>query len=105
MFCTNSSGGVNPKGRIERAVLNCREDEVEISRCARTVHFGFGSGQQHFHWDVVVVDAFDITNSAGEAIVHDRRLCLLDDPDVRALAGRLGDPDELLAEVSEVVQR
>lgn len=94
--------GLNPKGRIERAVQHCLEDEVELSRCARTVHFGFGSGQHGFHWDVVIVDGFDIVNGEGEYLYRDGRLTLLDDPDIRAMAARYSDPDQVLREVSEV---
>ena len=94
--------GVNPKGRIERAVLQCEEDEVEISRLARTVHFGFGSGQKGFHWDTVIVDHFDIEVGDGTKIYEDGRLVLLDDPEIRALASRFGDPDEVLREISQL---
>lgn len=97
--------GVNPKGKIERAVLNCQEDEVEISRLARTVHFGFGSGQKGFHWDTVIVDHFDIIAGDGTPIVVDGRLVLLDDPEIIAIAAKYGDPEEVLREISNLEER
>lgn len=91
--------GVNPRGDIHRGVLTCEDDEVEISRAARTMHFGFGSGQKNFHWDVLIIDRFDIT--VGETPVYrDGRLVFLDDPEVRQAAGRYGDPDQVLAELT-----
>lgn len=90
--------GVNPKGDIHRGLLNCLDDEVEISRVARTMHFGFGSGQRGFHWDVLILDHFDIVVGGNITIYKDGRLTFLDEPDVRQLAAKYGDPDEVLAE-------
>jgi len=90
--------GVNPKGDIPRGVIHCEDDEVEISRVARTMHFGFGSGQRGFHWDVLIIDHFDIVVGDGFAIYKDGYLTLFDDPEVRRLAATHGDPDKVLAE-------
>lgn len=93
--------GLNPKGDVGHALLTTDRDEVEISRIARTAHFGFGSGTRNFHWDVVLVDGFDL-RIGDEAVYRDGRLTLLDDPEVRELAAGFGDPDRILKEESGI---
>ncbi len=91
--------GLNPKGRLASGLRRIEADEIELSRVARTVHFGFGTGTNHFHWDLVLIDGFDIT--VGTTVVYRQgRLTLLDHPEVRALAAEYGPPDEILREVS-----
>lgn len=50
----------------------------------------------------MIVDGFDIVNGDGEYLYRDGRLVLPDDPDIRAMAARYGDPDQVPSEVSEV---
>lgn len=91
--------GVNPKADLSRALKNTAFDEGEISRAAGTIHFGFGSGRRNFHWDTVIVNHFDVEVD-GKFTHRDGRVTALDDPEVRRLASKHGDPALLLSELS-----
>jgi hypothetical protein len=54
-------------------------------------------GHLHIH---LLFANFTITTRSGKeyAIIHNGRLTALDDPEVRKLAEKYGDPDELLRE-------
>jgi 2,5-dihydroxypyridine 5,6-dioxygenase len=85
--------GLNPKARIKGAT------QIEQERLATTLHFGVGTEyHQHKHWDTH--NDFGIPTPTlyfdGVALVKDRRLSLLEDPDIRAIAAQFGDPDALL---------
>lgn len=86
--------GIHPKaaGRGGRAASN-----------PHLLHFGLGNsipyGGPTFSrtWQVVFVE--DATLSVdGEPLLDHGHLTVLDDPEVRAVAARYGDPDELLAQ-------
>ena len=72
------------------------------------LHFGIGNsipygGPTHSRtWQVVFTQDATLTVD-GEFVLQDGHLTVLDDPDVRAIADRYGDPDELLMEAPAVV--
>ena len=107
--------GTNPKiarpGGIE--LLSSGGFEWERRRSG-VIHLGFGTrwrgpeeawsaergllyGHLHVH---LLFPTFAVTSRAGETreIIRDGRLTALDHPEVRELAARYGDPDELLRE-------
>jgi hypothetical protein len=65
---------------------------------AGAVHWGFGGGpeKKRIHIDAIMFQATIKAN--GAAIVERGRLKALDDPEVRELASKYGDPDRVLAE-------
>jgi hypothetical protein len=65
---------------------------------AGAVHWGFGAGPQkkRIHIDGIMFQATIKAN--GVAIVERGRLKALDDPEIRELAKKYGDPDRVLAE-------
>jgi hypothetical protein len=65
---------------------------------AGAVHWGFGGGHQknRIHVDAII---FQTTIRANGTVIIDRgRLKALDDPEVRQLASKYGDPDRVLSE-------
>jgi len=111
-----ASIGTNPK--IHRP----RKDYMRGWNCALfermrsgIVHIGFGSiissapeteatlaglpdvGHWHVHLNYPTV-TLEMADGTKEAIIEDGRLMALDDPEIRRLAERHGDPDRLLAE-------
>jgi hypothetical protein len=111
-----ASIGTNPK--IHRP----RKDYMRGWNCALfermrsgIVHIGFGSiissapeteatlaglpnvGHWHVHLNYPTV-TLETADGGREAIIEDGRLMALDDPEIRRLAERHGDPDRLLAE-------
>jgi 2,5-dihydroxypyridine 5,6-dioxygenase len=65
---------------------------------AGAVHWGFGGGHQkkRIHVDAII---FQTTVRANETVIIERgRLKALDDPEVRQLAGKYGEPDRVLSE-------
>jgi len=66
---------------------------------AGAVHWGFGGGPQksRIHIDTIMFQSTITAN--GSPIVERGRLKALDDDEIRALANRYGDPDQILAEV------
>lgn len=86
--------GLNPKARLKGAT------QIEKERLASTIHFGVGTEfHQHRAWDTHI--DFGIPTPTmyfdGVQIVKDRKLSLLEDPDIRKIAAEFGDPDDLLA--------
>lgn len=65
---------------------------------AGAVHWGFGGGLQkkRIHLDAIMFQATILAN--GVPIVERGRLKALDDPEIRGLAKKYGDPDQVLAE-------
>ena len=78
------------------------------------IHMGFGTlwrsaeekwagengilyGHLHIHW---LFPTFNITTNSGKeyTIIRNGRLTALNDPEVRKLAEKYGDPDDLLRE-------
>jgi leucyl aminopeptidase (aminopeptidase T) len=90
--------GLNPKARIGGANATM----VEKERHAGTLHLGIAT----YNYDasgatgwVSHVDCYVETPSMwfdGELMVDKRRLLLLEDPEIRAVAKQFGNPDELL---------
>lgn len=107
--------GTNPKVRrpIEFLRLGSGGFEIERSRSG-VIHAGFGTrwrgpserwaaehGKEYGHLHVhMLFPTYEITTLAGRTItvIEHGRLKVLDDPDVRSLASKYGDPDELLKE-------
>lgn len=107
--------GTNPKIRRPANIhmLSSGGSEWERRRSG-VIHIGFGTswrseyedwaaergllyGHLHVH---LLFPTLDLTTRSGETIriIDQGRLTALDDPEVRRLAGSLGDPDELLKE-------
>jgi hypothetical protein len=65
---------------------------------AGAVHWGFGGGpeKKRIHIDAIIFQSTILAN--GVPIVERGRLKALDDPEVRELASKYGDPDRVLAE-------
>ncbi len=97
---------VNPKGR--RIVggytgQNAAWGWEGSDRRAGIIHFGIGDGGMmteemprlvHHHRDVVI--HFPTLIVDGNPIIENGHLLLLDDPEVREMAKKYGDPDEVL---------
>ena len=86
--------GLNPKARIKGT------PQIEKERHATTLHFGVGTEYyQDKKWETHV--DFGIPTPTlyfdGVPLVKDRKLVLLEDPEIRELAAKYGDPDDLLA--------
>lgn len=65
---------------------------------AGAVHWGFGGGHQkkRIHVDAIMFQATILAD--GKPFVERGRLKALDDPEIRQLASKYGDPDRVLAE-------
>ena len=90
--------GLNPKASIERGLEMCHLREGELTRRAGTLHFGIGVGSRGFHWDGILIKPFTVY-ADKEVIIENARLKALDDPGVREIAQRFGDPTKLLTEL------
>lgn len=107
--------GTNPKVRRpdNSLMLSSGGYEIERSRSG-IIHMGFGTrwsgpsekwagknghlyGHLHVH---LMFPTFEVTTTKGETVkvIENGRLTALDDPEVRDLAKKYGDPDELLSE-------
>jgi hypothetical protein len=106
--------GTNPKVRRPNSVLRLSgTNEVERSRSG-VIHVGFGTrwrgeserwaatnglpyGHLHVH---LLFPTYVIKTKTGQEItvIENGHLTVLDDPEVRELAKKYGDPDELLKE-------
>jgi hypothetical protein len=107
--------GTNPKIRRPRGIEHLSSGGFEWERRrSGVIHLGFGTrwrgseelwaaeqgvlyGHLHIH---LLFPTFTVTSRDGEPrdIIRNGRLTALDDPEVRELAARYGDPDELLRE-------
>lgn len=98
-FC-EIAWGVHPRASVQRGLEEKAVDTILLRRSG-TFHFGLGMVPgagvfTRFHWDG---GSLRPTLTIGEErIVEDGRLLLLDDPEIRSVAERLGDPKVLLAE-------
>jgi leucyl aminopeptidase (aminopeptidase T) len=98
-YFAETSTGLNPKARIRRAL---KEGSFELSRRAGTVHFGIGKSTTlggriwaDFHWDGLL---FYPNYYVDDFCLIDRgHLTVLDDPEIRSLASKYGDPDKILS--------
>lgn len=107
--------GTNPKVQrpVNSLMLSSGAYEIERSRSG-IIHMGFGTrwsgssekwagrngeiyGHLHVH---LMFPTYEITTKGGETVkvIENGRLTALDDPEVRELASKYGDPDELLKE-------
>ncbi len=89
--------GLNPKASLEQGLQMIDKREGQLTRRAGTLHFGLGKGGRGFHWDGVLVKDFSVFID-NEPIIQNARLMALDDPEVREIARKYGDPDKLLME-------
>ena len=90
--------GLNPKASIERGLEITHLREGELTRRAGTLHFGIGVGSRGFHWDGILIKPFTVY-ADNEVIIENGRLKALDDPEIREIARKFGDPDKLLTEL------
>ena len=62
------------------------------------MHWGFGGGpeKKRIHIDAIIFQSTITAN--GVPIVERGRLTALDDPEIREMAKKYGDPDRVLAE-------
>lgn len=100
-FCCEITWGISPVVSIEEG-LQQRACDSLLYRHAGVYHIGFGLWPcegiwSDFHWDGGGLNPTLI--HAGETIIEKGKLLILNDPEIREVASRFGDPDELLAEV------
>jgi 2,5-dihydroxypyridine 5,6-dioxygenase len=100
-YCTKLMIGINPKARI---ALHQEPFPSEAERHAGYVHIGVGNSR------LSGGDIYSRLHTSGEiprptvymdddVFIDNGHLTTLDDPEVREVASRFGDPDELLREV------
>lgn len=81
----------------------------ELDQRAGTVHMGFGTsyGAQNYNFTLehgIPVNHYDLylmrptLTADGKVLIDAGHLTLLDDPEIRAMAAKYGDPDEILRE-------
>ena len=94
--------GVHPKAPVSEG-LQVRAPDTILFRRSGTYHAAVGNWAwipEHdslLHWDGGCLDpTFTV---GGETLIDNGRLLILDDPEIRELASKFGDPDELLTEV------
>src|SRR5207253_1850071 len=92
--------GTNPHQTL---TLGTERNPIDAERHAGTVHVGMGPSPifgsrstSRLHLDGLIVKPSIFL--AGEAIMVDGHLVVLDLPEVREVAARFGDPDQLLQE-------
>jgi hypothetical protein len=92
--------GTNPRQTL---TLDTERNPIDAERHAGTVHVGIGPSPifgsrttSKLHLDGLIVKP--TIHLDGEPITEDGHLLVLDLPEVRELAARFGDPDELLTE-------
>jgi aminopeptidase len=92
--------GTNPHQTL---TLDTERNPIDAERHAGTVHVGMGPSPifgsrstSRLHLDGLIVKPSIFLD--GEAIMVDGHLVVLDLPEVREVAARFGDPDELLQE-------
>ena len=92
--------GTNP---LQTLTLGTERNPIDAERHSGTVHVGIGPSPifgsrttSRLHLDGLVIRPSVYLD--GEPIMEDGHLLVLDLPEVRALARRFGDPDELLRE-------
>lgn len=85
--------GHNPKVPTYRG-----ERGYHAANHAGAVHWGFGGGHEkkRIHIDAIIFQSTILAN--GIPIVERGRLKALDDPEIREMAKKYGDPDRVLAE-------
>jgi hypothetical protein len=84
--------GLNPKARFKGA------PQIERERHATTLHLALGPHYTHIDF---MIDTPTIYID-DEIVVKNRKLLLLDDPELREIAEEFGDPDVLLSPFSNV---
>ena len=92
--------GTNPHQSL---TLGTQRNPIDAERHSGTVHIGMGPSPifgsrttSRLHLDGLIVKPSILLD--GEPIMSDGHLLVLDLPEVRAVAARFGDPDELLRE-------
>lgn len=92
--------GTNP---LQTLMLETERNPVDAERHSGTVHVGIGPSPifgarttSAIHLDGLILRP--TIELDGEPIMEDGHLLVLDEPDVRELASRFGDPDDLLTE-------
>jgi len=100
-FCCEITWGICPVVSI-REGLKQRACDSLLYRHAGIYHIGFGMWPcegiwSDFHWDGGGLKPTLV--HAGETIIDEGRLLILDDPEIRKVAAKYGDPDRVLAEV------
>jgi hypothetical protein len=92
--------GTNP---LQTLTLDTERNPIDAERHAGTVHVGIGPSPifgsrttSRLHLDGLIIKPS--IHLDGEPIMEDGHLLVLDLPEVRELASRFGDPDELLTE-------
>ncbi|MBI2881729.1 MAG: hypothetical protein HYY21_09055 [Candidatus Tectomicrobia bacterium] len=94
--------GIHPKAPVAEG-LQVRAADTILFRHAGSYHAAVGNwawlseADSRLHWDGGGLKP--TLQVGGETIIDAGRLLTLDDPAIRELASRFGDPDELLAEV------
>lgn len=98
-YFTEIMWGLCPRASIERGLQFTAFREAEVTRRAGTLHFGFGKLGRGFHWDGILIKPFSVYVDGKTVVIDNCRLKVLDDPEVRAVAAKYGDPDKLLTEL------
>ena len=91
--------GINPKGSPSQGVA--RSDFGELRPAAGVINIGIGDRAGHvpsnFNTGFIVLNATIVVN--GRVFSEHGRLAALDDPEVRKVAAKYGDPDQLLTQL------
>ena len=100
-YCCEITWGISPVVSL-REGLKQRACDTLLYRRAGVYHIGFGLWPfegiwSDFHWDGGGLKP--TLDHAGQRVIDAGRLLILDDPEVREVAAKYGDPDALLAEV------
>ncbi len=91
--------GLNPKGSISKGIHRSRFGEVVQSAGVTRIGIGDRPGyvSSHFYAGVLLLNPTIILDSG---VLSDHgRLCAFDDPEVRKVASKYGDPEQLLAKI------
>lgn len=100
-YCCEITWGISPVVSIQEG-LKQRACDTLLYRHAGVYHIGFGMWPcegiwSDFHWDGGGLKP--TLDHGGRRLIDAGRLLILDDPEVRAVAAKYGDPEKLLAEV------
>jgi len=100
-FVCELTWGISPKASL-RLGLQQRAPDTVLYRRAGVYHVGVGMWPcegiwSDFHWDGGGLKPTLV--HGGKTLIDAGRLLLLDDPEIREVAAKHGDPDKLLAEV------
>lgn len=91
--------GLNPKGSISRGILRSRFGELCQSSGVTQLGIGDRPGYVASHFYSCAFLLEPTITLDGEVLFDHGRPCAFDDAGVRAVAGKFGDPDKLLAKI------